>query len=1623
MRGLALGLLGLVIVVMVLVNLSPVQRFLARKTAEILSQRLQTTVHVNDVRIDLLNHLVIRGVYIEDHARDTLLYAGEAEVRITDWFFLRRGVPVLTYIGLKDAYVHLYRTAQSAAWNYGFIEDAFAAGPKDTAKTGGGNFEIDLKQAALDNVRFHMDDAWVGSDIDIDVGRLRLRANALDMTRKKLDVSRIAVRGTTVYVGSYPSSKLRRRPPSAASKAPVTDTTPFNPGRWAVQVKRLALDNCVFRLKSDEMAPMPAAFDPAHMDIRDIILHAQNITIDGDTIRGRIAKMAAKERSGFVLQEFRADVTVSPNASICDRLYIRTNNSSIGDYYAMHYDRFPDFTDYISRVRMTGRLKDAVVDARDVAYFAPALRELHQPVLHISGEVAGTVDKLTGKDLDITDGTTIVKGNIAMTGLPDINTTFIDFREGSVRTSGLSILRYAPSLRDNPNIDLEKLSYVYFQGGFTGYINRFIANGVLNTNLGVVRSSVQLLLPPGNGNPEVYEGYVSTEGLNLGALLRQPYLGRVSLYAAVQGRGFDPHAASLRLRARVAQIELNRYNYRNIIAEGTLGQRKFRGNLLVDDPNLALAFDGEVDFSGKKRLSFNARANLLQSDLRALNLTRDSIQFTADFDLNCTGSNLDDFSGYAKLFNINLVRNNNRADLDSVYVLATDDSGRKTLTIQSNDLTAALRGKYQLSKLGYSAQYYLYGYLPNYIPAPKEEAPEQDMEFDIATRHVDKFLAVMTPRFRGFDFSSLNGSLHTGSQQLTLNADIPYGMISDVSISDIRLRGTGNYRTLNMTGEAGRLVIGDTLLNISLNANAVLGNDSLQFNVTTASPNAYGQATINGEAYASGDSLYLTFRPSEFFLSQHRWEIPGGNRIVLGRKYIDITGLTLHSGLQNIAIASNREDQSLDITLKDIDLSQLATVGVFSGYDPDGRLEGKINVADVFGDVLVTGNVQAWGVRLGKDTIGEIRAAGKYNMARNFAVLQPQSGIFRGDASLLASGAFGVDSTSNARMRGQLQFNNTPLSWLSPVLQDYVSNLGGVLNGNVQLKGAASAPDVTGEVSLSHASLRVDYLGTSYTIPRADIRINSGEITFGNVMLQDQYRNEAALTGSVEHDHLRDFVLRLRMTSDKFEVLNLKDYESQNFYGHLIARVSSMSVTGPVDDIRMNIQATPAAASQLYLPMSSGGDVGTYSYASFKTYGTSQTLPVRKSKNKFTININAMATPDLTMTMILDPATGDAINATGTGNVSLEIGTDQDLGLHGVYHIEQGDYTFTFRQLFFRRKFIINAGSSITFGGSLDKTVLDVNATYRTMARLYDLLNDMEKQSQIIPANEMADAKTAQNVDVILFMRGSLEKPDLTFKLEMPEKRSVGTYAYTKLERINSNDRELFDQVASLLLINAFIPPEGLMGTTARSGAINNMSEIISTTASSQLTNIVNKLLGDQSLQIELKYKNYNLSDAALAGGINRNEFRFGVRQNLFKDRVIVEVGSAYDWGRPNANSNATSNFNLAGDFRLQFLLTEDGQLRSNLFRTSNYDVLMDKNISRAGAGISWRKTFDNLEELIRSPKYIREKQQRETEKKDTAGKSAVRFIAPPASAQKDYRQSLPGPYTYRMPVQVPGSW
>ena len=63
------------------------QKWIAKQVTNRLSRDLQTKVSIAHIDFALFNRMNLGGVLIEDRDRDTILYAGQVRVRITDWFF------------------------------------------------------------------------------------------------------------------------------------------------------------------------------------------------------------------------------------------------------------------------------------------------------------------------------------------------------------------------------------------------------------------------------------------------------------------------------------------------------------------------------------------------------------------------------------------------------------------------------------------------------------------------------------------------------------------------------------------------------------------------------------------------------------------------------------------------------------------------------------------------------------------------------------------------------------------------------------------------------------------------------------------------------------------------------------------------------------------------------------------------------------------------------------------------------------------------------------------------------------------------------------------------------------------------------------------------------------------------------------------------------------------------------------------------------------------------------------------------------------------------------------------------------------------------------------------------
>jgi hypothetical protein len=1536
-----------------LINFTPVQKLIVDRATDFYSKKLKTDIHIDNISLSFLYHLNIEGLQIKDKNHKNLIQIGVANVNFNNWFIFKDKL-ILKYISLKNVSVNTNRNVQNNKWNYSFIEEAFP--PDTTSKNNKKGFEIAIKKIQVENIKYSEEDAWVGSNMYISIGKGAIDIDTFNETKRKISIKNIELRDPSIELKDYAASPYRIKTKSSNK----VDTSSFNKGNWLVAIDQIKIGNGAFKLNYNNKKPIFNEFDADHMDIKQINLLIEKTKIVKDTIKSSICYLNAKERCGLMLKQFKSNVIVSPNKTICNQLYIATNNSEIKDHYAMYYKRFPDFLNYMETVRMVANFKNAKIDLKDVAYFSRSLDVIPYQVL-LNTNFEGTVDAFKAT-AQIKAPYIQFKGDLAINGLPNWETSVLNIEKAHLNIDKKGIEYYAPKLTKNNSFQFSSLGDILMEGSFKGTTNQFVTKNSIKTAIGNAQVDLTIAMPKEKNKLTAYNGKIVGQGISLGKLIGNKEIGKVDANLKIDGKGFDINEAEINLDGNLNNLEIKQYAYQQLLIKGSLDKRVFKGNLIVDDENLALSFNGEFDFATEKK-RINALANLLHADFQKIGLSKDPFNGNADFDLNLSGSNINDLEGSAQLNNIDLKRGKEKLNIDYVQLNSKITSPiNHQINIESNDFKISISGLYEFKNIIEASKQYLYKYLPSYVSKSEFNGAPQNFNFSIATKKINKLVHILNKDLDGFNNIEIDGSINTNEKQLLLNGNVPYCKIGAIKLNKVKFKGTGDLENLSLNSSIQQLMLGDTLWNTQVQLATNIQNDSIHCDLKTNSFNRFGNAMISADIITKLDTISINFLSSNFYINNSIWNITNGKKIRITSEKLIVDEFKLKSNNQLIAVNSiDNNDNTLEVKISNLDVSQIGTIAQQEYYQPYGNLNATLTIDNPVLNPSIKGNIIIDSLIIKNEVLGKLNASFKAD--RKGWVIYEGSGLSNNNNALQLYG-----SNIDNQLKASIKCINTPLKWASIFLSDYISDIEGQTNGTLELSGDLSKPSLIGDLSLLNVKTKINYLGTYYSIPQTSITLQENKIDIGKITLFDRFKNKAIATGTITHNNLNNFYFKnIAINSNQFEAINLSSYDNDIFYGNAIAKVNT-TIDGYLDDITMNVIASPAQASHIYLPFGNSS-VYNYNFINFKSPQEESNVIKKKTSSKFALNITAITNPLAEITMVLDPKTGDEISGYGNGTININVPADNDVKIYNTFEITNGYYRFSINNFIKPWNFKINSGSKITFNGPITKINLDIGASYSTKARLYDLLNENEKKPGVIPDNELTDTKAKQNIDVKLRLDGTFEDPKPSYKIELQDKRLQGTYAYNKLERINLSPESLFNQVASLLLIEQFMPPEGIVNTaSASSTAITSVGEKISSTVSSQLTNWANKILGDPNLAINLNYKNYNVNtDNTSNSAITRNEVKLNAKRNFMQDRLMLEIEGAYDWGNAALQQNNNSNINLTGDFRGQYKLTEDGRIRMSIFRNSNYDVLIDRPISRSGIGLSWSKSFNSIADLWKS--------------------------------------------------------
>lgn len=1553
-----LSFIALLLFVWVVIQTAFVQNLIVGKVTKRLSHDLHTEVQIKHVSLFLFNSMNLEGTLIKDINKDTLLYADQVKVRITDWFFLRDEL-ILKYVGLEDAYVNMYR--KDSVWNYQFLVDYFSPTQPKTQKKKS-TLKFDLKKLDFKNIAFIKKDLWAGNTMEARLGNMQLEADSFNIDENRIDIKLLDLDKPYFSLSDFEGL----RPPAANTKATAADTGMyFNGGNLRLTVGKLSIKNGTFiNMKSTDRATYPS-FDVLHLLFEKINGNISDLSFIKDTIKANI-DLAIKERSGLDIRKLKTNFKLTPQIMELSKLELVTPKSRLHDYVAFRYTDFTeDFADFIAKVSMDVRLKNAEIDSYDLAYFAPEVKSWNKKI-SISGIGKGKLGNLSVKNLFARAGNkTTVSGDVSFVGLPDINKTIIDFQSGNVQTSYRDAVTFIPAIAKVEVPALSSLGDVKFKGNFKGTISKFATNGTFSTGLGGLNANVVMELP--DKGPAIYNGHLVTQRFDLGRFLSVKDMGTLSFDGGVKGVGLSLNTLKTSVTGKIGQLNFKDYAYKKINLEGTFQRKQFDGTVKIDDENIDFVTTVKMDFRNEQP-TFNVLGDLAHSNFQNLKLYNRKLELSGLFDLNFSGKNIDRFLGAVKIYNANLTQDSVRINLDSLTLQSRFEGGRRSLSLASNEFDASVEGEYNILDLPNTFQVFLNKYYPAYINKPGNMAKDQEFNFILNTKNIEGYTLLFNKDITGFSNSSITGTINTVDTVFEVNADVPDFGFKQNRFSNISLNGRGNLDVLQLNGKIGNIRVGDSSFFPNTTINILSQKDQSQISIKTKANNTLNELNLNADLTTYPDGVQVKFNPSDFVLNDKRWILEKEGEIIIRKNFVSAENVRFTQNDQHISVQTTFDEEfnksNLLVKLQNLNIGDFAP---FLTTDPrlEGLASGNVIMSDFFGKFKIDADIKAEQFRVDNDSVGVVNLRGNYNSIYGKIGFNAQSNneLY----NFTADGSYDIFDTTGAPLLTSLKFNNTKVNIVNKFLSTIFTDIEGLATGELQINGNPKSPDLLGRVKLTKGSLTVNFTKVRYEVDAADFVFSKDGIDFGKFNIKDKFGNTGQVAGKLYQHQFQDVKFDFDISSPRLLLIDTKANDNSQFYGTAIGK-ASMSITGPQENMHIAIAAEPVDSSHIFIPITTARESGTADFIVFKQYGTEMKEQATANATNVDVDLDLTANPLAKIEVILDPVTGDIIKAYGNGRLKIHAGTADDLTIKGRYDIQGGSYDFNF-QSFIKKPFILReeANSFIEWNGDPYNAKMHVQALYvAENVRLGDLVGGQNLSGTI--------QGYQGNVYVIADLSGDLKQPTIHFLLDFPTGEQVkNDETFNQfLSKLEKDDNEMLKQVTYLIVFGSFAPyGEGRnIGVNFTTLGVNTISELIAKQVNSLVSNILYRITGDRSLQFDVSTTLYNSSNlvsgnVTATNAIDRQKVNFKLGKSLFNNKVIVTFGGDIDFrmGSNTATSQQLGNLQWLPDLTVEIILSKDRKLRAIIFSRNNLDITAAAvgRRNRQGASISYRKDFENL--------------------------------------------------------------
>ncbi len=1328
-------------------------------------------------------------------------------------------------------------------------------------------------------------------------------------------------------------------------------------------IRQISIDNGKLSYRSGTRPDTLDTFDVHNISLSGINLTIDNLYKYGPDAGLRISELSFTSGKSFEVTNLFTEVQIQEGKYHLIDPTIRTANSFINsEIIGMDIiENGGDFK-FTRDVNLHLKLKSSIISFSDLAYFAKPLEGMDNEIM-LSGNINGTVEEINGRDivLSYSDSTMLVC-DFDMSGMPDLDNTFMFIRVGSLTTTSHEIANLEiPGMgKLDPGDEFMRLGAISFSGNFTGFTRDFVTYGTINTKLGSI--STDILFRPDTSDTFFYKGTLRAQEVRMGKILnREDILGPLSASLDVEGttKSFKNFRADV--EATVNSLEFKNYIYRDIEISGLVTDKIWDGKISSNTGDLNMDLLGRFDFTGElPEVDFSL--NLLEADLYKLNIDRSdslsnlSMLLTANF----TGNNIDNICGDIRLLNSKLKRNGDEFDLFDCSISAFNvDSSTMGINLRTDYIDADIRGKYNLATIVTdlkSAGASLFPSLINNLGG--KFSGTNDFGYEIILKNTDRINAFFNTGFMLSPGFTLKGGIKPGNA-ISLAAAGEYAIYKrysllkpeiDCIIADTTMVFDIHSKKVNLLN---RLNIEDLAINTETSIDTF--NINIDWDNTTNLENK-GALTTRG-IFSRPDSintrLDLAILPAEVIINGNTWQVDR-SRLIIDTTAIRINRFMISRDEEFFLVdgkISKDPGDSINISFNELNLAGLNKLERSQEQDNnkqielllEGLLNGSLLLTDIHNNLMFETDIIIQDFILNDQEYGDVRILSEWNNTEKIAGISLRN-------NKDGKNTFTIDGDYDPAERELdllAEVDDMPLDILNLFLKSFASDVQGLGSGSVRIKSERGDISLQGSVLADQTSITVNYLQSKFRFSDS-IRFEDNKFLFRNIQLSDNRDNNAVIDGYVSHNNFKEWFVDLRIDADNIMAFDTRQEDNNLFYG--TAYVSGViTIDGPTNNLDFNISAKTERNTRMFIPLGADDVINDYTFISFREEGeeTDTGIPVnlpvmnRTNANSISLNFELEVTPDAEVQLVFDSKLGDLMKARGSGTLYMALDDKGDFTIFGDYAIEDGEYLLTLGNIF-NKRFIVEEGGTISWNGDIINANVDVKAIYKLKASLEDLFQD-EAYAERIP------------VECHLNMSGQLVNPIIGFDIYLP---TADESMRTDLRAAIDSEEEMSRQFLYLLVMNSFYPDPAISGVSLNTTNAGASAMGVTTTEmlSNQLSNWLSQISND--FDIGFAYRPGN--------EISNQEVEVALSTQLLNDRVIIN-GNFDVGGEAGGSQASTSTNEITGDFDVEIKLTE--KIRFKVFNRSNDNLVYETAPYTQGFGLFFRQSFDRLSDLFKKKK------------------------------------------------------